>query len=234
MALNIRFTPCQSLLASLYYKRKDYQDAERLYWMIVARDSMNPEYWARLGNCLEKLGEWKPAVDCFRSAAKYDTANSSYLSRLGQAYFELKKFDSAAVSYTRAALLEEDNPVLFLNAGLSYARLDSLEKALQSFHRSFVATHIERLGFLYGQIGGLYYVHKQFRQAARAYQSSLQYDPGNKRAVFFLAHSKEEIKDFAGAAAFYGRFLKLASGDTTASDLVPYARKRFRALTRTR
>jgi tetratricopeptide (TPR) repeat protein len=37
-ALNPRYVPCLSLLASLYYKRKEYQDAERLYGMILARD----------------------------------------------------------------------------------------------------------------------------------------------------------------------------------------------------
>ncbi len=233
MALNLRFVPCQSLLASLYYKRKEYQDAERLYGMIVARDSLSPEYWARRGNCLEKLEDWKRAVDCFRRAANYDTANSSYYSRLGQAFFELNRFDSAAVAYTRAAVLEGENPILYLNAGLSYARLDSLDKALQAFHGSLVATHLERLGFLYSQMGGVYYTHKQFTRAVRAYRNALQYDPGNKRVVFFLARSNDESKDFKGAAASYGRFLKLAANDTTASDLVRYARKRYRTLTRT-
>jgi tetratricopeptide (TPR) repeat protein len=230
MALNLRFTPCLSLLASLYYKRTEYQDAQRLYGMILSRDSTNADYWARRGYCVEKLGEPKWAVLCFRNAANYDTTNATYYARLGQAYYELNSYDSAAVFYTHAAILEDENPVLYLNAGLSFAKMDSLEKALDAFHRSYVAHHTERLGLLYGQIAGIYYKQKRYRKAEGAYLKTLQYDPGNKRAVFFLAHSQEELRNFPGAAVSYRRFLSLAGRDSTQSDLVPYARKRLREL----
>lgn len=230
LALNPRYVPCLSLLASLYYRRNEYQDAERLYGMIVAGDSGNADCWARRGYCMEKLRDPKRAVYCFRNASRFDTTNATYYARLGQAYFELKIFDSAAVSYLRAASLEEESPVLFLNAGLAYASMDSLEKALDVFHRSYVASHTERLGFLYSQIAGVNYKQKRFRQAEKSYVKALQYDPGNKRAVFFLARSQEETRNFRGAAATYARFLALARRDTAQSDLVPYARKRLREL----
>ena len=230
MGLNPRYTPCLSLLASLHYKRKEYQDAGRLYSLVLARDSGNADCWARKGYCMEKLGEPEQAVHCFRNAAKFDTTNATYYARLGQAYFELKKYDSASVSYIHAALLEEENSVLYLNAGISYVRMDSLERALDAFHRSYMASHTERLGLLESQIAGVYYQQKRFRQAARSYLKALRYDPGNMRDVFFLAHSQEEIRDFQGAAASYRRFLKLAAGDATHGDLVPYAKKRLREL----
>jgi tetratricopeptide (TPR) repeat protein len=159
-----------------------------------------------------------------------DTTNATYYARLGQAYFELKNFDSAAVSYAHAALLEEENPVLSLNAGVSYARMDSLERALVAFHRSYVASHTERLGLLYTQIAGVYYKQKRFHQAGGAYEKALQYDPGNTRDIFFLAHSREELGDFRGAAASYRRFLKRAGAGAAYGDIVPYARKRLRQL----
>jgi tetratricopeptide (TPR) repeat protein len=230
MALNPRYVPCMSLLASQYYKRKEYQDAERLYGMILERDSVNADSWARRGYCMEKLGEEKRAVTCFRNASRLDTANATYYARLGQAYFELKEFDSAAASYIRAATLEEENPVLYLNAGLAYASMDSLEGALDAFHRSYAASHTERLGLLYNQIGGVYYKQKRFRRAEGAYQKALQFDPGNSRAVFFLAHSQDELRNFLGAAESYRRFLRLAGRDASDADLVRYARKRLRQL----
>lgn len=230
LALNLRYVPCLTLLASQYYRRKEYQDAERMYGMILARDSVNADSWARRGYCMEKLGEEKRALLCFHNAAKYDTANATYLARLGQAYFELKQFDSAAASYSRAALLEEENPVLSLNAGVSYARMDSLGRALEAFHRSYAASHTERLGLLYTQMAGVYYKQKRFRQAEGAYLKALQYDPGNIRDIFFLAHSQEELHDFRGAAASYSRFLMRAGADAAYGDIVPYARKRLRQL----
>jgi tetratricopeptide (TPR) repeat protein len=231
LALNLRYNPCLNLLASLYYKRKEYQDAERLYGMILARDSVNADCWARRGYCMEKLGEPEHAVHCFRNAAKFDTTNATYHARLGQAYFELKNFDSAAASYIRAASMEEENAVLYLNAGLAYASMDSLERALEAFHRSYAGAHTERLGMLYSQIAGVYYKQKRFPKAERAYMKALQYDPGNARAVFFLAHSQEETRNFPGAASSYRRFLNLAAGDTAQATLVAYARKRLRELT---
>ena len=230
MALNLRYVPCLTLLASQYYRRKEYQDADRLYGMILARDSVNADCWARRGYCMEKLGEEKRALLCFRNAAKLDTTNATYYARLGQAYFELKDFDSAAVSYAHAAVLEEENPVLSLNAGVSYARMDSLERALDAFHRSYVASHTERLGLLYTQIAGVYYKQKRFHQAGSAYEKAFQYDPGNTRDIFFLARSREELHDFRGAAASYRRFLKRAGADAAYGDIVPYARKRLREL----
>jgi len=230
LALNVRYVPCLSLLASLYYKRKEYQDAERLYGMITARDSLNADFWARRGYCMEKLGDPGRAVLCFRNASKLDTTNSTYVARLAQAYFESKEFDSAAVSYLRAASIEEDNPVLYLNAGLAYARMDSLDPALGAFHSSFRASHTERLGFLYNQIAGVYYKQKRFRAAGQAYTRAIGYDPLNKRAIFFLAHSLDEIREPVRAAAAYGRFLKAAAGDPSQDDIIPYAKKRLREL----
>jgi tetratricopeptide (TPR) repeat protein len=230
LALNLRYVPCMSLLASLYYKRKEYQDAGRVYRMMVDRDSTNADAWARWGYCSEKLGESKWALQCFLSASKYDTANSTYYARAAQTFFELKSFDSAAVYYMRAASIDEENPVLFLNAGFSYARMDSLVRALDAFQRSFAASHTERLGLLYSQIGGIYYKEKRFRKAEQSYQKALAYDPGNIRAVFFLAHSQDEMRDFKAAAASYSRFLKKAGRDPDQSDIVPYARKRLREL----
>jgi tetratricopeptide (TPR) repeat protein len=230
IALNRRSIPSLSLLASLYYKRKEYQDAERLYGMIIARDSGNADVWARRGYCMEKLKDPKGAVECFRNASIIDTTNATYLARLGQAWFELKVFDSAAISYIRAADLEEENPVLYLNAGLSYASIDSLAQALAAFHRSYESSHIERLGMLYSQMAGIYYKQKKFRPAERAYLKALEFEPGNKQAVFFLAHAREELRDYRGAASSYARFIKVAAREPAQANLVAYARKRLRAL----
>ncbi len=231
IALNSRYVPALNLLASLYYKRKEFQDAERLYGMIIARDSASADAWARRGYCLDRLQNPGLAVLCFRNASLLDTANSTYAARLGQSYFELKLYDSAAVAYIRAAALEEENPVLYLNAGLAYARVDSLGKALDAFRRSALASHTERLGLLYSQIAGVYYKQKRYRQAERSYVTALQYDPGNSQAVFFLAHAREELRDFKGAATAYRRYLALAHGNgPDEARLAAFARKRLAVL----
>jgi cytochrome c-type biogenesis protein CcmH/NrfG len=79
-------------------------------------------------------------------------------------------------------------------------------------------------------MAGVYYKQKRFRQAEGAYLKALQYDPGNIRDIFFLAHSQEELHDFRGAAASYSRFLMRAGADAAYGDIVPYARKRLRQL----
>lgn len=232
IALNRRSIPSLSLLASLYYKRKEYLDAERLYGMIIARDSGNADIWAHRGYCMEKLKDPSGAVECFRNASIIDTTNATYPARLGQAYFELKIFDSAAASYIRAAELEEENPVLYLNAGLAYASMDSLARALGAFQQSYASSHTERLGLLFSQMGGVYYKQKKYRPSERAYLKALEFDPVNRQAVFFLAHAREELRDYRGAASSYARFIKLASREPTQAELVAYARKRLRELSK--
>jgi len=108
--LNSRFIPSLTLLASVYYKKRLYDDAARLYGMVNARDSGGAENWARWGNCLEKLQNWKGMARCFRAAAAIDTANASYCALLGQALYEEKQFDSAAAAYLRAGNIDPENP----------------------------------------------------------------------------------------------------------------------------
>ena len=228
--LNSRFIPSLTLLASLYYKKKRYDDAARLYQMVAERDSMIAENWARWGNCMEKTRNWYWMEHCFRTAAAIDTANASYSARLGEAFFEEKQFDSAAAAYLRAGALDSENPVPFLNAGLAYARMDSSVQALAAFRRAYAEYHIERVGFLYAQIAGVQYKRKDYRHAEQSYAKSLGYDPANVRALFFLAHARDELRKYRLAAETYRQFLKKASGEQSMEDIVGYARKRVREL----
>jgi len=228
--LNSRFIPSLTLLASLYYKKKQYDAAARLYQMVAARDSMIAENWARWGNCMEKLRDWSWMAHCFRTALAIDTANASYSARLGEALFEEKKYDSAAAAYLYAGSLDTENPVPYLNAGLAYASMDSTVRALAAFRRAYTGYHVERIGFLYGQIAGVQYKRKDYGHAEESYLKSLRYDPANSRALFFLARAREELRKYGPAAAAYRQFLKRASGERSMEDLVRYARKRVRQL----
>ena len=230
VTLNSRFIPSLTLLASLYYKKKMYDDAARLYAMVAARDSMIAENWARWGNCMEKLQNWRWMAHCFRTAASLDTANASYCARLGQAWYEGKEYDSAAAAYLRAGVLDPENPVPFLNAGLAYASMDSARPAISAFRRAYASCRIERIGFIYAQIAGVQYKQKWYRHAEESYMKSLRYDPGNARALFFLAHAREELRKLGPAAEAYRQFLRKAAGDRSMRDLVKYARKRLREL----
>ena len=228
--LNSRFIPSLTLLASLYYKKKQYDDAARLHQMVAARDSGIAENWARWGNCMEKLRNWNWMAHCFRIAAAIDTANASYFALLGQAWFEGKVYDSAAAAYLRAGMLDPENPVPFLNAGLAYASMDSARQAIAAFRRAYAGYHIERIGFLFAQIAGVQYKMNDYRHAEVSYVKSLRYDPANARALFFLAHAREELRKLGPAAAAYRQFVKQAAGDRSMGEMVKYARKRLREL----
>lgn len=230
LALNPRYGPAMSQLASLHYLRGEHGQALRLYRAAAREYSDIAEYRYQQGLCLERLEDWRGARDAYREAVGLDSTNSLYCAHLGQAYFELKRFDSSAVAYESAVRLDEENPVLLLNLGLAYARMGDVDRAEASFKRAIEAYEPAQVARVYNQLGALYFTRDRFRDAKRAYQSGLLYEPGNLEAQFFLAVSMDRLKEYRGAKQAYKKFLERAEGKKEMEERVKLARERIEVL----
>ncbi len=230
MDLNPRYAPALTQLASLYYRGSDYRQALRLYRRAVRDWPEEAEHWYNVGLCLEKLQDPQGARDAFREANRQDTTNSLYEAHLGQAYFELGRFDSSAASYARACLLDKENPVLLLNLGLAYARAGNADKAEKAFFEAIAAHDPEAVARAYNQLGALYYTQKRHRDALRAYQSALTFDPANLDALFYKAVMLDHLELSGRAREAYRVYLRQAGNDAARKDKAVVARKRLKEI----
>ncbi|OGG56040.1 MAG: hypothetical protein A3F84_16095 [Candidatus Handelsmanbacteria bacterium RIFCSPLOWO2_12_FULL_64_10] len=230
LTLNPGYAPALNLLASLYFKKPDYQEALRLYTLASAQNPQNADLFYKTGLCHEKLQRYNSAATAFLQATLLDSTNSLYFARLGQSYFQMRKFAASIDAYQKAASLDEDNPVLLFNIGLAWAQMDSTRKAVDALNRAASAHHPEKIAYIYNQVGALHFNKKRYRSARTAYRKALQFDPSNVEAQFYLALADEQLKNFKTAIEGYKRFLRLASGDVDQREKVELARKRIQQL----
>jgi tetratricopeptide (TPR) repeat protein len=230
LTLNHGYTPAALLLASLHYRKQEYDDALRLYTLAGQQRPENADTWYKIGLCLEKLGDHEGSVNAFRTATVLDSLSEYAFAHLGQGYFQLGRFDSAAAAYQRAAEIDDENPIFFLNLALAWERLDSTQHAVDAFHRSIAAYHPDRIGRVYSQLGALHYNRKKFREARDAYRKALQFDPSDTDAYFYVAVACDRLRDSRSALAAYKLFLKTAGEDPARKEDVERAKKRVRVL----
>jgi tetratricopeptide (TPR) repeat protein len=232
LTLNSRYGPALELLASLYYRSSDYRQALRLYRTASREFPDRAEYWYHQGLCLEKLEDWHEARDCYRRSIGLDSTSSLSFAHLGQVYFELKRFDSSAVAYEKAVRLDEENPVLFLNLGLAYARARELPKAERAFKNAISAQDPAQVAKVYNQLGALYFVWERLRNARDSYRQALLYQPANLEALFYLAVSLDQLREYTSAANAYRAYLTRAAKDQTQTERLKVARERLKQLKR--
>jgi tetratricopeptide (TPR) repeat protein len=234
LTLNRSYVPATLLLASLHFRKQEYDDALRLYTLAGQQRPENADTWYKVGLCLEKLGDHGGSVKAFRTATALDSVGEYAFAHLGQAYFQLGMFDSAAVAYRRAAEIDAENPVFFLNMALAWERLDSTQHAVDAFRRSVAAYHPDKIGRVYGQLGALYYNKKRLWDARDAYRKALQFDPSDADVRYYNAVTCDRLRDSRSALASYTLFLKIAGEDPARKEDIEHARKRVRVLQQSR
>jgi tetratricopeptide (TPR) repeat protein len=230
MSLNPSYSPAVNLLAALYYRRQEYNQALLLYERLCKQHPKNAAHWYRAGLCSERLNGERLAIDLFRRAAALDTTEALYQAHLGQVYFGLGLFDSSVAAYREAVLLDPDNPILHLNLGLCLVRMDSTEEAIAALKRSAASHHIEKAALVYNQLGALLYNKKRFREARSAYASALAYNPRNCETLFFLGFTYDQMHDPGSARAVFARYLKAAAGDVTQKQRIETVRRQLKKL----
>jgi len=108
----------------------------------------------------------------------YETMGNIYLYN-----DELKK---AEVSYRRALMLERRFPEVMNNLGIVYAKRGELERAKSIFREVLFLSPVESVKARIN-LGGIYFMEKNYRQAETEYKRALFLDPDNLQALYRLA-----------------------------------------------
>ncbi|MBI3586932.1 MAG: tetratricopeptide repeat protein [Ignavibacteriales bacterium] len=213
--LNPNFVPAIAVLGSLYYAIKDYAKALELYQNAFSQRPNNADYANRIGLCYRQVNDYPNAISFFKKATEIDSLTATYAANLGHAYFHENKHDSSVVAYEKAIVIDNQNPLYLTNLALVYQQMDSVKLAARTFQKAVAVSHPEDIGYIYYQLGSMYYNRKQYKEAVSAYQRSVEFDPSNVQSQFFLGFAFEQLHDASMALKNYQKYLTLTSNDTT-------------------
>ena len=218
LTLNPSFVQAISVLASLHYLKKEFDEAFRLYSTAFKNHPQNADFAFRAGLCNKQLGNYSKAIVYFRGAIEVDPSNALYFAQLGYAYYHEKRFDSSTIAYQKALSLDRENPSYYINQALAFQSMDSTDRAINSFKGAIVAFRPKEIANVYLQIGGIYFQEKDYHNALSAFQKSFNYDPLNRELYFWLGSTYDRLARVQLAIIHYKKFLEVTLNDRTEHD----------------
>jgi tetratricopeptide (TPR) repeat protein len=230
ITLNNGYVPALALLGSLYFDKKEYDDALRMYSAAAERNRFAPDLWCKVGLCQEKLSGFAAARKAYLKAVELDTAFDFAYAHLGQVCYKLGMIDSAIIAYQRAVTLDDQIPSYHINLGIAWTQKDSVDQAVRSYRSAVRAYHPESVGQVYERIGGLRFSKKQFREARESYLKALQFDPSSGTIPLNLALTCDHLKQYKAAVTWYKKFLHTAAGDPGMDTQVRETKARLKVL----
>jgi tetratricopeptide (TPR) repeat protein len=145
--LDVRFQ-----LAAMLERQKKYNEAERIFREVIAKDPRHAPSLNYLGYTLVERGErFDEALDLIKRAVEVDPYNGAYLDSLGWAYFKLNRIDLAERNLkTAAGQLPRDSVVqdhwgdLLARQGRYGEAIEAWRRALAGDGESIDRAQIER------------------------------------------------------------------------------------------
>jgi tetratricopeptide (TPR) repeat protein len=135
-----------------------------------------------------KILDDKPevAVRLYNEALKHEPGNQVILLRLGQLHAEMKHFREAEVIFRK--LLRDDNSLYFGHVYLARLLLQirDFTGASQEFERALELNWTAELAY---EMADFYIKHEQFAKAAKLFNSIIETDDTDERAVLGLAQT---------------------------------------------
>jgi tetratricopeptide (TPR) repeat protein len=115
-------------MARLHMARKEYKEAEDIFYRLAVTSPKNPRYWNELGIAHHNQAQLDLALKCYQKAAKVDSHYADAQNNIGTVLYERKKFPKAIRAYKRAISLREDFAPFYLNLGYAYFSQKDFEK----------------------------------------------------------------------------------------------------------
>lgn len=122
--------------ARLYLARKQYREAQDLFYRLTLEQPKNPVYWNELGISLHHQMELRAALKCYERAVKLDPKYADAINNAGTIYYEQKKYSRAIRAYDKAIALRDTYPPFFVNLGYAYFGIKDYEDSIGAFRKA--------------------------------------------------------------------------------------------------
>src|SRR5215470_14227623 len=126
----------QEEMARLHLARKEYREAEGIFYQLATQNPTNPVYWNELGITHHNLSELDQALRCYQRAVKADSHYADAQNNIGTIFYERKKYAKAIRAYKKAISMRNDSAPFYLNLGYAYFGQKDFENSIQSFRKA--------------------------------------------------------------------------------------------------
>ena len=123
-------------MGRLYLVRKQYHEAQDLFYKLTQEQPRNAVYWNELGISFHNQIELGAALKCYQKAAKLEPKYPDALNNIGTVWYERKQYNKAIRSYKRALTLRKDFAPFYVNLGYAYFGAKNFEDSISSFRKA--------------------------------------------------------------------------------------------------
>ena len=126
----------QEEMARLHLARKEYREAEGIFYQLATENPTNPVYWNELGITHHNLAELDQALKCYQRAVKADSHYADAQNNIGTILYERKKYSKAIRAYKKAISLRDNFAPFYLNLGYAYFGHKDFESSITAFRKA--------------------------------------------------------------------------------------------------
>jgi len=189
------------------HRQGAFDDAERVYREILARDPDDAEALARLGMLYADRGALPAAIECLRRSLARRPDDAEAWLRLADTYRVQGPLDAALAASERALALAPRSGPVHLVKGNVLAALGRLDEAATSLREAVRLT--PRSARAQNDLGCLLLLVRQNEEAAGFLKRAVDLDPASDRSQYHLGVACFRLGRFEAAEAALGRAVEL-------------------------
>jgi tetratricopeptide (TPR) repeat protein len=147
-----------SVLATLYYRLKNYKEALPKVKTLLQKEPDNLSLLGTVASCYIHLGQYAEAEKYLLKILSKEPQNKVALLNLGIAYLQQQKYKKCAEAFEMAIAAGEDAAFVHHYLGVANEQLDKKDKAVEEFKKAIdkdpkFDLAYRSLGHLYAQMG---------------------------------------------------------------------------------
>ena len=195
------------LLAKIQFEQKQYSEADINTRHALSAEPNNSSYHKLLGDINYERNVTSLAISEYNQALKLDPSLAKELHyKLGRAYFLNRQFNEALEQYKLAIHQDSTFAEAYLDLGNLYYWGNKFSEALWAYEeylRLRPGTTEVSLN-----LGKMYFSSRQYEPAIEYLSKALATKP-DREALYILAQSYQETKNYTEAEKFYAEYEKL-------------------------
>jgi tetratricopeptide (TPR) repeat protein len=184
-----------------------YQDAERLYHDVLARDPGNPDALHLLGLLYLDCGRPQPAAGLISQAIQQRPDVPFFYNTLGNAFRGVGKREQALLCFERAIRLKPDYSEAFTNLGSALEESGHPTEAI-AFHQRAAGLRPD-CAEVHGNLGNAFRSAGRAEEAAAEYATALRLRPDFAEAWMNLGNLYYDRDEYSDAEKHYREALRL-------------------------
>ena len=123
-------------MARLLLVRRDYHEAQQMFYKLTVQEPKNATYWNELGISLHSQAQLAAALKCYQKSAKLDSHYPDAVNNAGTIWYEEKKYARAIRAYRKAIGIRPDFAPFYVNLGYAYFNDKKYDDSISSFRKA--------------------------------------------------------------------------------------------------